>query len=95
MYDKLLLKAIASRLVAAGDCSFDPHCIHAGHGGCIATKEELQEKEAAIKAEAGKEESLPNIVYVMMDTSKHWPCAEAQAYVIMLPADLEGVVEGA
>jgi hypothetical protein len=94
VFDKLLLKTISARLVEPGDCPYDPHCIHAGHGGCIATKDELQEKEAAIKAEAGKGEPLPNIVYVLMDTDKRWPCLQSQTYVILLP-DLEGDAEGA
>lgn len=91
MYDKLLLKTIGTRLVSAGDCPYDPHCIHAGHGGCIATREELQKKEAAIKAKIEEEEPhRPVIVYLMLNTDKRWPCAESQAYVILLP-DLEGV----
>lgn len=95
MFDRLLLKTIGTRLVEAGNCPYDPHCIHAGHNGCTATKEELKRREAAIKAEAEKEEPhRPIIVYLTLDTNKRWPCAESQAYVILLP-DLEGGAEGA
>lgn len=92
MFDQLLLKTIGTRLVEPGDCPYDPRCSHAIFGRCAATRDELQEKETAIKAAAGKEEPLPNVIYVLMDPDKRWPCVEAQTYVLLLP-DLEGVGE--
>ena len=67
MFDRLLLKIIGARLVEPGSCPYNQHCIHAGHNGCLATKEELKRREAAIKAEAEKEEPhRPIIVYLTL-----------------------------
>ena len=85
MFDRLLLKTIGARLVEPGDCYYDPHCIHAGHNGCTATRGELQEKEA----DMAEEEDYCSVVYVLMDYNKKWPCAEAQIYVVILPEELQ------
>ncbi len=91
MFDRLLLKTIGTRLVEPGNCPHNPHCVHAGHGSCMATKEELQTKGTELQAEIEKEESHPNIiVHLTLDTGGRWPCAETPAYVILLPPDLEG-----
>lgn len=89
MFDQLLLKTIGTRLVAAGNCPYDPHCTHAGQGSCMADKETLQEKEAKIKAGIKKEEPSSSIVYLTINTKERWPC-ETQAYVILLPSELAG-----
>lgn len=90
MFDRLLLKTIANRLVESGECSYDPRCIHAGHGSCMADRETLKEKEADMRTKIKGEEPCPNIVYLTLDPDKHWPCAEAKAYIILLPPGLEG-----
>jgi hypothetical protein len=88
MFDRLLLKIIGARLVEPGSCPYNQHCIHAGHNGCLATKEELKRREAAIKAEAEKED-YGSVVYALMDYSEKWPCSKAQIYVIILPPELQ------
>jgi len=42
-----------------------------------------------MKAAAAEEEDYCSVVYVLMDYSKKWPCAEAQIYVVILPEELQ------
>lgn len=89
MFDRLLLKTIGTRLVEPGSCPYNQRCIHAGHNGCTATRAVLQGRESDMKAAAAEEEDYCSIVYVLMDYSKKWPCAEAQIYVVILPEELQ------
>ncbi len=55
MFEKLLLKSIGARLVSEGDCPYDPHCVHAGFGSCLADKNTLKGMEVKLKEQAQKE----------------------------------------
>jgi len=93
MFERLLLKTIGTRLSIGGDCPYDPHCIYAGHGSCMATKEDLKGKEAEIIARIKDEEPHCAVAYLTLDPNKEWPCAASTVYFVVIPEDLLEVVE--
>ncbi|MBT9171743.1 MAG: hypothetical protein DDT21_00112 [Syntrophomonadaceae bacterium] len=90
MLDRLLLKAIASRLAAGGDCPADPHCIHVAADGCQASADALRERKARIVSKRIQEETRkPCKAFMETGSGKQWPCT-GRVWTILLPPEHVG-----
>ncbi|MBT9171966.1 MAG: hypothetical protein DDT21_00342 [Syntrophomonadaceae bacterium] len=87
MLDRLLLKTIGSRLVAAGDCPHDRLCVHAAGGECVAGSDVLRKRKAQIVAKRIQAETRkPCTAWMEITSGKRWPCA-GRVWTVLLPAE--------
>ena len=82
---EILLRIVAERLVALGECPANPDCSYSSSSGCFASGDALEEKMAQMETEL-LEETL-GLTYRDTENPSPWPCEDIVLVVFVDPDD--------